>query len=191
MSSPLLWDPPRDRNVALRSQPRPLCAFRVHESWAVSPETNAGPETSALADELHEQQPSHRPPGRQTSSGNDGVAYVVVRGTAQSPGARGLMLAEAAVADVGGRVGWSRSARGLRLPIKRGMISVMDAFYSDRRAWRHPDTDPRTLSALGQLLWVVYTPVRSLQWRLIPRGHQSYPPRSLGGRARAWLVRHL
>jgi hypothetical protein len=71
------------------------------------------------------------------------------------------------------------------------MISVMDAFYSDRRAWRHPDTDPRTLSALGQLLWVVYTPVRSLQWRLIPRGHQSYPPRSLGGRARAWLVRHL
>ena len=71
------------------------------------------------------------------------------------------------------------------------MIALVDDFFSKRRAWRHPDTDPLTLSRLGQLLWVAYTPLRMLQHQLIPRGHHRYPPRTRVGRARNWLMRHL
>ncbi len=86
---------------------------------------------------------------------------------------------------------WRRRPHGSRRPIKKGMIVLVDDFFSKRSAWRHPDTDPRTLGRSGQLLWVAYTPLRILQWQLVPRGHYSYPPRTRVGRVRNRLMRHL
>lgn len=85
----------------------------------------------------------------------------------------------------------SRSAARLRSTDPGWDTSAMDPFLDGRAAWRDPGTDPQQLRRIEQIVWVAYTPLRMLQWHLIPRGHSSYPPRTASGRIRSWLVQHL
>jgi hypothetical protein len=64
--------------------------------------------------------------------------------------------------------------------------SMLDSWESPRAPWRKLFADPHQLTTTQFVLWMLYTPVRAVRDRLIPRGSTTYPPATRAGRARDW-----